>query len=428
MRLPKKFSQKSRKVFFFIHLWTGLLIGLWFVMMGLTGSLLSWKSEIGEWEARRTVSAPLPKAGEKIIPASKAVAALQAAYPDLNVGRGLNLPNAHGGYYSVINRVRGKGDERTTHIYLINPVTAQVYPPVEREKLWIDITEKFHWSLLLGVKGVQTNGFLTFFTIFMLISGIWLWWPSNLKQFKQRITWKRGVNLRRSLYDLHNMMGVYMFPLLMLIAFTGLVICYNGQTDQSIRKGINNLAGVKEEPRGGRGGGEGRGQGRGREGAIVRGERGGRGDAADSGNQLSIDQMVVKAQEALPNNTLTSIRLPRRPSQPFQATYDRFELGSAGVSFDSTTGQRLNSDGSPANPGDTTMNTMFQLHYGWFGGNWSKILYCISGFFPLGLFITGLWMWLKKKKFQRDRKKPATPKVQPTKTDEKTQMEERVAA
>lgn len=426
MRFSKKFAQKSRKVFYFIHLWTGLLLGLWLVMMGLTGSILAWKSELVEWETRQRVSAPVPASSGKTIPVSKAIAALKAFNPDLTPERNLILPASNTGYY--LHSARGEvNGERVTQIYLVHPVTAQVYAPVIGNTLWVEITEQLHHNLLLGVKGTVTNGFFTFFTLFMLISGAWLWWPSTLKQFQQRTLLKRGASIKRTLYDLHNILGVYLFGLLFLVTLTGVLICYNGQTDQSITKGINRLAGVPETPRPNRADANARrGQGStpdirqsNRRTAVLAEEQA----LASEGRRqpLPIDVMVEKARAALPNNSLVSIAAPRRPGQPFQASYEFVRITSGGVPFDPYTGERLNSGataafGRPPSPGTATMGAIFHLHYGWFAGNWSKVLYCISGFLPLGLFVTGIWLWLGKKQRQARNRRLAKLKKQNTAT------------
>ncbi len=424
MKPPKKLSQKSRKVFYLIHLWTGLLLGLWLVLMGLTGSLLSWRAEITEWEVRQRVSAPTPDPGAQKIPVSRAIAALKAFNPELKPERGITLPVSRTGYYlhSARGEVNGK---RIAHVYLVHPDTAKVYPPVVKSTLWIDINEQIHHNLLAGVKGTIANGFFTFFALFMLISGAWLWWPSNLQQFKTRIVLKRGASLKRTLHDLHNVSGVYLFVILFTLALTGVIICYNGQTDQSIRRGINRLAGVKDEPQPRRGGAE-----RGREGAPVLGRRNGgpeqssgatgstlaRAGGASTqestapevdgrGGPLPIDVIVEKARAALPHNPLVSIRAPRRPGQPYMATYEFVRITNGGVPFDPYTGERLKTSGEaafgrPLSPGTTVMGAVFHLHYGWYAGVWSKTLYSLTGLMPLSLFTTGIWMWALKKKGQ----------------------------
>lgn len=407
MRLPRKFSQKSRKLFYFIHLWTGLILGLWLVAMGLTGSVLSWKTELNEWQARQRVSAPLPDPNGQTIPVSRVIEALKAANPDLSPERGITLPTNKRGYY--LHQARGEiNGERVSQLYLVDPVTAKVYPPVVTNTLLAEVTESFHHNLLIGVKGTITNGFLTFFTLFLLASGLWLWWPSNFKQLKKRILWERGISLRRTLYDLHNIMGIYLFWLLFLVTLTGVLICYNGQTDQSIAKAINRSAGVEEQPRSRRGeGGRGRG----------RGEREVNLTSFDGRQPLPIDELVEKAREALPNNPLLQVRMPRRAGQPFLANYEFVRITDGGVPFDLYTGKRLDMKaeaafGRPPTPGASFMGAVFHLHYGWFAAEWSKVLYCLSGFLPLGLFITGVWMWFNKKTKQAQKHREALLKKQ----------------
>lgn len=141
--------------------------------------------------------------------------------------------------------------------------------------------------------------------------------------------------------------------------------------------------------------------------------------------------MVEKARAALPNNRLVSIRAPRRPGEPFRAAYELVRITSGDVPFDPYTGERQSSDGEAAfgrsaSPGTTTMGAVFHLHYGWFGGNWTKTLYCLTGFVPLGLFITGVWMWIHRKKGQAKVRAQAMQRKQPVKA-KREEAEELVA-
>lgn len=417
MRLPKQFSKKARNYFLIIHLWTGLALGLWFVMIGLTGTVLAWRSEFTSWEARMRVGAPKPGADDKIIPVSKAIEALKAVDPELTPERGFYVPPGEYAYYLYNARGEFNG-ERTSMIYLVNPVTAHVYPPVPRNTMWVETIEHLHADLIAGARGAVANGIFSFFALFMLISGAWLWWPSNWKQFKNRVLLKRGVSIRRTLYDLHNIMGVYLFGLLFLLTVTAVLLVWEGQTNNSIRRGIDRMAGIQEEPRGGRriGGGEGNGgsnsgQGQGQRGRGNRGAAVQRSSATVSGGtmpdvevrgkELDRDVLVEKARAALPNSTLVFVSFPRRPGQPFQTAFDPIGFNNGLVLFDPYTGERLDATGRTFTPGALTMKAVGDLHYGWFGGVWSKFFYSLSGFLPLGLFITGTWMWINKKRGER---------------------------
>jgi uncharacterized iron-regulated membrane protein len=248
---------------------------------------------------------------------------------------------------------------------------------------------------------------------------------------------KRGASLKRTLFDLHNVSGFYLFGILFLLALTGVIICYNGQTDQSIRKGINRLAGVKEEPQTRRGA-EGQARPEGASGgrqvdarenrreaaARAAGRPGAEGTASgeqaahDDREPLPIDVIVEKARAALPHNPLVSIRAPRRPGQPYLAGYQFVRITSGDVPFDPYTGERLATSteaafGRPLSPGTTVMGAIFHLHYGWYAGYLSKVLYCLTGFMPLSLFITGVWMWLQKKRGQSKNRARAAVRARP---------------
>jgi uncharacterized iron-regulated membrane protein len=387
MRLPRTFSQRARKTFLILHLWTGLGLGLWLILMGLTGSVLAWRSEFTSWEARARVGAPKPGPSDKIIPVSQAIAALKAAYPELKPERGIYVPPGEYAYYLLNARGEVNG-KRASLIYLVNPVTGQVYPPVDRSTLWVQTFEHLHADLLAEARGAIANGFFSFFAVLLLFSGAWLWWPSNLKQLKQRLLLKRGVSLRRTLYDLHNAMGVYLFGLLMLLSLTAVALVYNSQTKDSIERGIDRVAGIQEKPKGRRGGSQ-----------TVSG--GMMPDVSAKGQPLPLDTLVEKARAAVPNGTLVFVSQPRRPGQPFQTAFDPIMFNNGLVLFNPYTGERLQANGSTFTPGQMTMKVVGDLHYGWFGGVWSKFFYALSGLMPLGLSITGTWMWINKKRAQK---------------------------
>ena len=393
MKLPRKFSQTARKTCFVIHLWTGLILGLWFVVIGLSGSVLAWRSEFTGWEARQRVGAPKPRAGEKIIPASRAIAAFKAADPKLKPERGFYLPPGEYAYYLLNARGQVNG-KRTSLIYLVNPVTGQAYPPVDRSTLWVEFFEHLHANLLAQAKGNIANGVLSFFALFLLATGAWLWWPSNWKQLKNRLWIKRGATLRRTLYDWHNVLGVYLFGLLFLLALTGVLLVWNGQTEQGLTKFVDSWTSAPKP--------------------AVQGSEtvsgGQMPDIAPRGKMLGVDELVARAKAAVPGGTLVFISLPSRPQQPFQTAFDPIGFNNGLVLFDPYTGQRLSANGSTFSTGEMTMKVAGDLHYGWFGGVWSKLFYSLSGLLPLGLYLTGIWMWwrrLQAKKQLHQRRAPS---------------------
>lgn len=79
---------------------------------------------------------------------------------------------------------------------------------------------KVHWELYLGERGRLIVEWATSWTIVLLFSGAYLWWPSRKGGGKW---WpRRGVAPRQKLRDLHSVFGAYMIPALLIISATGL--------------------------------------------------------------------------------------------------------------------------------------------------------------------------------------------------------------
>ena len=57
----------------------------------------------------------------------------------------------------------------------------------------------------------------------MLVSGLFLWWPRKSKNKRQRFSIKWKARWRRLNYDLHNVLGFYVWSIALLLALTGLV-------------------------------------------------------------------------------------------------------------------------------------------------------------------------------------------------------------
>lgn len=68
---------------------------------------------------------------------------------------------------------------------------------------------------------VSASATLVFFV--MLVSGIILWWPKNKKGVKKKFTIKWQASWRRKNYDMHSVLGFYISWLALILVVTGLV-------------------------------------------------------------------------------------------------------------------------------------------------------------------------------------------------------------
>src|SRR4029453_3402901 len=66
--------------------------------------------------------------------------------------------------------------------------------------------------------------------LFLLLSGLYLWWPY------QRFSVKWSGSLRRVMFDLHNAIGIYTFTFLLILTMTGLVVSYDEEITEYLYK------------------------------------------------------------------------------------------------------------------------------------------------------------------------------------------------
>ena len=81
--------------------------------------------------------------------------------------------------------------------------------------------------------------------VVILISGIVLWWPRNMKMLKSRLSVHFNKGWRRFVFDSHVSLGIYATVFLLLMALTGPTMSFSWYN-----KGASAIMGVKEEPQG----------------------------------------------------------------------------------------------------------------------------------------------------------------------------------
>ncbi|NBQ89212.1 MAG: PepSY domain-containing protein, partial [Betaproteobacteria bacterium] len=201
-----------------VHLALGLMLGGFFVLLGLTGSLLVFYVDLDAWMH------PAAQVGERA-PLQAFTERLRAEFPSRNGPWRLELPAdaqrpLTARYYKPVERAHR---DFAPLLVTLDPVTAQVL----RERFWGDDLLTFvydlHYTLLLDRAGRWTVGALGLGLLCSVSSGLWLWWP-------RRGQWRRALRVKprdgaaRAVYDLHVAGGVYGAVLLLVLAITGAVL------------------------------------------------------------------------------------------------------------------------------------------------------------------------------------------------------------
>ena len=418
-------SHRARRIFIWLHLWLGLILGLWFSLIGISGSVLAWRTELGAWELARRFPIATPAPNAKMLGLDAATAKLQTAMPRLDMAQisAISPPkDAMDSYKFTVGRSR-----RDAKTVVIDSYSGSMLGVAAPRSGNVFVIQNFHQRLIAGVRGYFFNGFLTVMGIPLLLSGLWLWWPKNGKQLRARLTVKRGTPIHRRLYDLHNVMGIYLYSVLLVTTVTGALLVKNhlqrdglAQVMQELREGETPQApagrGAGGRGESARSGGEANANRGGERGENARSgaanvttnrgteqARGGEGapKVVPNGPRLSNDELLDRARVAAAGIAISRVSLPQTPDAPFAANY------AVGTGF--ATGRTLylnpyNGEVLPSKmPVVEANNVIRGLHLGDFGGVFVKIIYTLTGLMPLGLFVTGFWLWARKKFKKRAR-------------------------
>ena len=210
-----------RNIFRHIHLWLSLPFGIIISITCLTGALLVFEKEITECVQRdlryveEVKDAPLPtdiliQRVERVLP--------------------------HG---AVVTHVTSSADPRRTYQMrisqprnariFVDPYTGEVKGRNARLPFFTT-TLKLH-RFLLGKRDVESGifwgknivGISTLMFVFILLTGVVLWWPKSMKSFRNLITIHLHSGWKRFWYDLHTVAGMYVLVFLLIMALTGLV-------------------------------------------------------------------------------------------------------------------------------------------------------------------------------------------------------------
>lgn len=226
----KKPRSRARKVAGFLHLWLGLASGIVVLILGVTGCLYVFQKEISDLVYHDQLYVK-PPANPVTLSVShlKEIAQKELNSPNVNVTTYTDPEKA----WEFLYYKAGDQDALTffgsVDAYksaFINPYTGQVTGIIDYEENFFVIVKYLHWSLLLNTKyGQPIVAYSTLIFVVMLITGMIMWWPKNLKRnnFNKSFKIKWSAKFKRLNYDLHNVPGFYAMLITLVLALTGMV-------------------------------------------------------------------------------------------------------------------------------------------------------------------------------------------------------------
>lgn len=206
-----------KKIIQKIHLWLGLSTGLVVFIISITGCIYAFQQEIQDATQPFRFSEIENK---PILPPSVFEKEARSVLPAAHL-HAINYPAQGRSVEAIFYSFKPE------HYYIVymNPYTAKVLEVVNMENGFFHWILDGHFYLWLSPEiGQPVTSYATLLFVFMLISGIVLWWPKNKSAARQRFwfRWKDITKWKRKNYDLHNILGFYSSFLLLIIAITGI--------------------------------------------------------------------------------------------------------------------------------------------------------------------------------------------------------------
>jgi uncharacterized iron-regulated membrane protein len=213
-----------RKALFQVHLWTGIIVGLYIIAIGISGSILVFKEEL---MPRPRISVPAPDlracTPEKLL---AVVSRVEEAYPDKDAFLTACPQEANPLYMTTLREKRNgppqRGGEHPWQLSVYShPSTLQVIGAAEREESWVTWMEELHVNLLLGRSGRLWNGIGAATLLALVLTGMVLWWP-GIRAWKRALLLDLQRGWKRINYDLHNVTGFWTLAFTLMWALTGM--------------------------------------------------------------------------------------------------------------------------------------------------------------------------------------------------------------
>jgi uncharacterized iron-regulated membrane protein len=203
-----------RRALFQVHLWVGIVLSLYCVLIGVSGSVLVFEDELAEWSypnwMKTTGSIQLITAKS----VSRASETIQSANPSWHLGY-LYSPGVRGTNYVGVLSQAGKYRYAFASSHDFRALGGM---PLDQG--WLNWVADLHFRLLGGPIGFIVNGIGALCLLILCLSGIVIWWP-GVQKWTRALTVNFGRRWRRINFDLHSAIGFWTIAIMALWALSG---------------------------------------------------------------------------------------------------------------------------------------------------------------------------------------------------------------
>jgi uncharacterized iron-regulated membrane protein len=352
-----------------VHRWIGILGGLYFLLIALTGTALLFRTEIQQVqdpELFAVLGAGAPAATERLHER------LREAYPQGDIVAIDSPTNRRPTTQAQVLLGR-----RSVTVQL-DPVSASILGELPQRPLLRTLL-RLHYDLTLGRTGRMVNGIgAILLTVLGLTGGI-LWWRGR-RRWQEGLKVPLGQPAEPTNRALHDAVGIWATLALLMWGVTGAAYIYPYEVGQVI--GWFSPIEAEEPP-------------------LVA-------DPPPGAARLPLAAQMAAATQALPEKVVARVVFPGHPSVPLQVQFARASPTTAGerlesVYVDPWRGTLLPAT-APDTAGQVVWNSFNLLHTGNFGGHGVRAVWLVLSLTPALLLVTGVttW-WLRRRRLARSR-------------------------
>lgn len=279
----------------------------------------------------------------------------------------------------------GKGGGGGPRLY-VNPYTGAILGEMNPRESFFHFVEEIHRGLVAGRVGKTVMGINSIFFVFILLTGLVLWWPAARRLLPQRLSIKWGSSWKRLNHDFHLVLGFYTSLFLLVVALTGV-----GMAFDVVGKTINQLTHSPQQ----------------------RPEPPASAPPAPGAQSLGPDAALAAARQQLPGAESYAVQLPRDPGGSIQIgalpAGALTERSTNDLYLDQYSGQVLRQQAYAEKPAGQRIRGLFKpIHTGAIFGWPTKVLALLVVLLGATFPVTGTILWWNR---TRNTKKPGKMRV-----------------
>ncbi|HTW64509.1 MAG TPA: PepSY-associated TM helix domain-containing protein [Bryobacteraceae bacterium] len=213
-----------RRLNFQVHLWIGIILTLYMILIGVTGSILVFRPEL----ERVCGLKPWQEFGKHkpVADIAAVIANLKAAYPHSRIVS-VDTPSDEEATFVAI--LEGRGRVKVA----CGPQDGKVLGVFPRRRNWLGVVQELHESLMIHHNGRILNGVGAAFLVLLNITGMVVWWP-GIRNWRRalKVDFERGW--RRINFDLHVAVGFWTILIATFWAISGVYFGWPRQVFQFV--------------------------------------------------------------------------------------------------------------------------------------------------------------------------------------------------